>query len=54
MRDGERAVARSAPAPDVLRTLHEVNDGTLGVLAEVVRTGVVRRGDRLRRLGLAR
>jgi uncharacterized protein YcbX len=42
------------PAPDVLRTLHEVNDGTLGVLAEVVRTGVVRRGDRLRRLGLPR
>jgi len=42
------------PAPHVLRTIHAVNDGTFGVLAEVVSTGVVRRGDRLRRLGPAR
>ena len=42
------------PAPRVLQTLHEANDGTFGVLAEVVSTGVVRRGDRLRRLGLPR
>lgn len=42
------------PEPGVLRTVHAVNDGTLGVLAEVVRPGTVRRGDRLRLLGPAR
>jgi len=39
------------PEPRLLHTITETNDGNLGVLAEVVQPGVVRRGDRLRLLG---
>jgi uncharacterized protein YcbX len=52
-----RCVMVNAPALDVLpepRLLHTItrtNGGNLGVLAEVVRRGVVRRGDRMRLLG---
>jgi len=49
------AGTRDLPAhPGILRTVTEVNDGTVGVLAQVVRSGVVRRGDRVERNGLPR
>lgn len=41
------------PAPHLLRTLTQHNEGTFGVLAEVVRPGYARRGDRVRRLSAA-
>jgi uncharacterized protein YcbX len=42
------------PAADLLRTIADVNDTNLGVLATVVEPGTVRVGDRVERLGLVR
>jgi MOSC domain-containing protein YiiM len=39
------------PEPRLLHTIRKANGGNLGILAEVVRPGVVRRGDQLRLLG---
>jgi len=49
------AATRDLPVQSgILRTVTRVNDGSVGVLAHVLRPGVVRRGDRVERVGLPR